>query len=389
MEVKTMTENTFFTIFEKLEDPRDNRGKRYKLINVIVLALYGTLIGYEDFTSMSYYLKKKEKEICQELRLDGGVPSHDTFSAVFRAIDVQKFMKLFVQWVQNIAEIKGKHIAIDGKAVRAATKKAEKGNIPYVLNAFMCGAGISIGQKAVGAKTNEITEIPKLLDLLDITDCVVTIDAIGTQETIMNKIVSKKGHFCLQLKSNQRLAFDDVALYFDSLSPKEQDVLNTYTSAYTKNHGRIEQRKYTVLTEESLIARILPDKKWKHVKTIGMAELTRKIKGETTKEKHFHVLDIVVDAKKYGTYAREHWEIENKLHWVLDIHFNEDRCTANSDNAISNLALLRKIAFDITKLDPQMSKKTTKKRMIDFMTDLNLFKHFIYDVLPMSDMSEK
>ncbi len=217
---------TFFQIFEKLEDPRDNRGRIYPLIDILILALYGVLTGFSDFTNMSYFLKKRESELSEEFGLSEGVPSHDVFSDVFKVIDIEKFMALFVEWTKNLVLTKtGQHIAIDGKAVRAAAKKAENGNIPYVLSAFMCGCGISIGQKEVGEKTNEIPEIPKLLDLIDITDCTVTIDAIGTQKDIMDKIIDKEGHFCLQLKRNQRSAFESV------------DFINSgsYCSCYNNN----------------------------------------------------------------------------------------------------------------------------------------------------------
>ncbi len=187
------TEKSFFRIFKNLEDPRDNRGKVYPLIDIIILALYGVLIGYEDFSNMSYYLKKREEELKRELGLEVGVPSHDVFSDVFRVLDINRFMELFVEWTKSlVSEKTGKHIAIDGKAVRAATKKAEKGNIPYVISAFLCDQGISIGQKPVGEKTNEIPEIPRLLDLIDIKGSVVTIDAIGTQTEIMDKIIAKR-----------------------------------------------------------------------------------------------------------------------------------------------------------------------------------------------------
>lgn len=142
------TEKSMFEIFEQLEDPRDTRGKKYPLIDVLMLALYGVLIGFEDFTNMSYYLKKRETELIRLLGLRSGVPSHDTFSAVFRVIDVKKFMRLFVEWTKRIVvEKSGKQIAIDGKAVRAARKKADGGNIPYVVSAFLCESGITIGQK--------------------------------------------------------------------------------------------------------------------------------------------------------------------------------------------------------------------------------------------------
>jgi len=375
-------ENSTFEIFSRLNDPRDERGKKYRLIDIVMLALYGTLIGFEDFSNMAYYLKKREPELIEELGLENGVPSHDTFSAVFRVIDVKQFMKLFVEWTKGLVAAKtGKHIAIDGKAVRAATKRAENGNIPYVLNAFLCDSGISIGQKTIDAKTNEITEIPKLLDLIDIKDSVITVDAIGTQSTIMNKIIEKGGDFCLQLKANQRQAFTDVELYFNSLSAKEKSALSVHKTT-DKEHGRIEKRKYSIISDEKAIKDILQNEKWEHVKALGKAEFTRTIGEKTSEETHYHVLSFVPTAEKYASYARSHWEIENSLHWVLDIHFKEDSSTANSDNSIANLSLLRKMAFNFTKLDPDMAKKTTKKKMIDFMTDISVFKKLIFEVIP-------
>lgn len=376
----------FFEIFENLDDPRDNRGKIYPLIDIILLALYGVLVGYSDFTNMSYYLKKREAELSMEFGLSEGVPSHDVFSNVFRVLDVEKFMALFVEWTKSLAFAKtGQHVAIDGKAVRAATKKAESGNIPYVLSAFLCGCGISIGQKEVGEKTNEIPEIPKLLDLIDIKGCTVTIDAIGTQKDIMDKIIEKEGHFCLQLKKNQRAAFEDVDLFFKDLEEEHKEEFKKLSShtEMTKNHGRIEKREYYTFADASEIKRIL-DSRWVCVNCIGMARLTRTVGGgkTTTTEVHYHLLDTETPAEKYMELARGHWEIENSLHWVLDIHFHEDASTANSGNAISNLTLLRKIAFNFTKLDPSMKKKTTKQKMIDFMTDIQLFKKLVFDVIP-------
>lgn len=377
-------ERSFFSIFETLEDPRCDKGKKYPLMDVIILALYGVLIGFTDFTNMSYYLKKREKELTERLGLGKGVPSHDVFSDVFRALDAGAFMKLFAEWARGIAYKKsGKHIAIDGKAVRAAAKKSENGNIPYVISAFMCGCGLSVGQKEVGEKTNEIPEIPRLLDLVDITECFVTTDAIGTQTEIMDKIIEKEGHFCLQLKKNQRTAFEDVELFFKDM--KENDgkrfaAMDTFSETH-KDHGRIEKREYRIFAGGSEIKRIL-DPKWEHVNCLGMASLTRQMGDSVSKEIHFHLLDTVVSSEKYGQLARGHWEIENGLHWILDIHFKEDASTANEDNALANLALLRKIAFNFTKLDPGMAKKSTKKKMIDFMTDLELFRKLVFEVIP-------
>ena len=378
-------ERSFFDRFSVLEDPRNEKGRIFPLMDVIILAIYGTLIGFEDFTNMSYYLKKREDELTEGLELSAGIPSHDVFSDVFRMLDIKAFMAQFVEWTKDIVKVKtGKQIAIDGKAVRAATKKAEGGKIPYVLSAFLVGQGISIGQKAVGDKTNEITEIPKLLDLIDVKDCFVTVDAIGTQTKIMDKIIERGGHFCLQLKSNQRTAFESAKLYFEDLetnSPKLWEELDCYKEPHIKNHGRIESREYRVMSDPQDI-KMMFGEKWKHVKCVGMAKLVRRIGNDESCETHYHLLDIPVSAEKYASLARGHWGIENSLHWVLDIHFREDSSTANADAATENLALLRKICFNFTKLDPQLAKKTTKKKMIDYMTDLELFKHLIYDVIP-------
>ncbi len=377
-------ERSFFSIFKDIEDLRNEKGKVYPLMDVIILALYGVLIGFEDFTNMSYHLKKHEEELTERLDLAAGVPSHDVFSDVFRAIDVGAFMDRSVKWTKEIAYKKsGQHIAIDGRAVRAATKKAGNGSIPYVISAFMCGCGISIGQKEVGEKTNEIPEIPKLLDLIDITDCFVTIDAIGTQKDIMDKIKEKKGYFCLQLKRDQKNVFEDVGSFFSDMeknSSRELSGLDHHIQE-EKDHERIEKREYRVFTGQEEIKRVLGTK-WGHVGCLGMAKLTRKRGSAVSAEIHYHLLDVAVSAKKYGGLAREHWKIENSLHWVLDIHFKADSSTANTDNALANLALLRKIAFNLTKLDPTMAKKTTKKRMIDFMTDLDLFKRLVFEVIP-------
>lgn len=377
-------ERPFFEIFEKLEDPRSEKGKVYPLTDVVILAVYGVLIGFVDFANMSYYLKKREKEFKEELGLAEGVPSHDVFSDVFRALDVGRFMELFVEWAKHLAHAKtGKHIAIDGKAVRAAAKKAENGKTPYVVSAFLCDCGLSIGQKEIGEKTNEITEIPRLLDLIDINDCFVTIDAIGTQTEIMDKIVDKGGHFCLQLKRSQRTTFDDVSLFFEDMEKNRGEEFGKLDSfrEIKKGHGRMEKREYYIFCNPKEVAGML-DPKWAHVKCLGMARLTRNDGGSVSRETHFHLLDKPVGAEEYAGLARGHWAIENSLHWVLDIHFREDSSTANADKAISNLTLLRKIAFNFTKLDPAMQKKTTKKKMIDYMTDISLFKRLIHETIP-------
>ena len=194
-----------FEQFEVLEDPRDIRGKRYKLIDILIMTIYGILCGQEDFVNIAYFMKVKEDYFTELLKLENGTPSHDCLSDLFARIDCKKFMEIFIKWIEEIVKNKtGKKISIDGKAVRNATDKIHGGNTPYIVSAFLGDIGISIGQVKVDDKSNEITAIPDLLDLINIKDATITIDAIGIQEDIVNKIVGKDGHYVLKVKDNQK-----------------------------------------------------------------------------------------------------------------------------------------------------------------------------------------
>ena len=194
-----------FKKFEVLEDPRDVRGKKYKLIDILIMTIYGLLCGLKDFVNIADFMKLKEDYFKELLGLENGTPSHDCLSDLFASIDSEKFMQIFIEWTKEILQEKtGKKISIDGKAIKSATDKINNGNIPYIVSAFIGEIGLSIGQVKVNDKSNEITAIPDLLDLLDIKDAIITIDAIGTQENIINKIVNKKGHYVLPVKDNQK-----------------------------------------------------------------------------------------------------------------------------------------------------------------------------------------
>ena len=185
-----------FERFEVLEDPRDIRGKRYKLIDILIMTIYAILCGQEDYVNIAYFMKLKEEYFKELLGLENGTPSHDCLSDVFAKIDTKKFMEIFIEWVKEVVEEKtGKCISIDGKAIKNATDKINGGNIPYIVSAFLGDIGLSIGQVKVDDKSNEITAIPDLIELIDIKGATITIDAIGTQEDIVNLIVDKKGHW--------------------------------------------------------------------------------------------------------------------------------------------------------------------------------------------------
>ena len=183
---------TLSNYIEILEDPRDIRGKKHKLSDILIMTIYGVLCGYTDFVNMTDFLTLHEQYFIDLLELENGIPSHDTFSRVFSSIDSKKFTDIFVEWIKDIVKQNGLHVAIDGKAIKSARDKVKGGNTPYILSGFLCDIGLSIGQIKVDDKSNEVTAIPDLLDLIDVKGKIITIDAIGTQEEIANKIVYEK-----------------------------------------------------------------------------------------------------------------------------------------------------------------------------------------------------
>ena len=219
--------------FSELTDKRDNRGLRHDLGNIIVMSIYAVLCGYTDAENMAFFMKLQEPYFEKMLDLKYGVPSADTLLRVFALIEPEKFMELFYQWIRDVLSVLQKNedadpkrIAIDGKAVRAAAANGR--GIPYIISAYLGNYGLSIGQLKVGEKTNEIKEIPKLLKKLDISNCVITIDAIGCQKPIAKQIVEQKGHYCLAVKTNQPLLYEEVKEYFSYAEKEEPEKLSTY-----------------------------------------------------------------------------------------------------------------------------------------------------------------
>jgi len=376
---------TLVEIFEKLEDMRDNRGKRHKLIDIIVMSIYAIICGNEDCENIADWLELRAKYFKELLKLENGIPCADTFLRVFRAIEPQKFMEMFAEWVRSIPVGEGRHIAIDGKAVKSAADKINGGNTPYIVSAFLTEVGISIGQVKCDDKSNEITAIPDLLDILDISGCVITIDAIGCQDKIAKKIVGKGGHYCLSVKENQSNLYKDIDEYFRfALNDRIESKNISYHITRSYGHGRIEKRKYYVANDEDLINHINDRKKWKNLKSVGMVENTREIEGKKSVQRKYYILDIYITAEKFAEITRNHWQIENGLHWILDVHFREDFSTSKKDNSIFNLSLLRKICYNLIKLDDSFGKISFKKKLNRYNFDFQLLENLIFYVIPQS-----
>jgi len=369
-----------FAEFTSVPDPRDNRGKRYKLIDLLVMVIYGILNGYDDFENMADFLKQKQSYF-KNLLIIEKTPSHDCLSDLFAVIDPEKFMEIFVKWITSIVEIKtGTIISIDGKAVKSARDKINGGNTPYILSAFMSEIGISIGQVAVDKKSNEIKAIPDLLKILDIQGCYLTIDAMGTQETIARGIVKAGGHYVLKVKKNQRILMEDIKAFFD-----DNDVSDTtifFDTEMEKNHGREEYREYYV----SYCTNCISDKKkWDTVKAIGMVIVHRWIADKHEATEHFYIMDTKMSVEMFVRTTRSHWNIECGLHWRLDVIFNEDRSRNREGHSVANLSAVRKLVFNIVKMDSSFGKISFEKKLTRYRCNIENIENLIFCVMPALD----
>ena len=368
---------TFTEIFSGLKDPRKDKGKKYPFIDVIVLSIFGVMCGKHYFTHISEFLQEMDKAtnyaITKAFHLERGVPSHDVFSDVFRDLNKVAFTDCLVIWTSIILPfMSGDHVAIDGKAIRAARERAKNGDIPYIISAFLCDCNLSLGQMEIGEKKNEISEIPRFLDMLDIAGKMITIDAIGNQVAIHNKIIEKGADFCIQLKNNQPNTFQDVEALFEHAQEENKKLKKLgqsldgfdYYREVDKGHGRIEVRQYYTYSDTAQI-RLAIDPKWEHVKAVGMAILKRTVLGETPTESveiHYSLISKGLSAKEYARYTRGHWAIENSLHWVLDESLGEDRSTSHTGNSISNISAMRKFVYNMISIVPKGIGKTSSSR---------------------------
>lgn len=369
-----------FEKFEVLEDPRDIRGKKYKLIDILIMTIYGLLFGLKDFVNIADFMKLKEEYFTKLLGLENGTPSHDCLSDIFASIDSKKFMKIFIEWTKDILESKtGRNISIDGKAIKSATDKINNGNIPYIVSAFIGEIGISIGQVKVDDKSNEITAIPDLLELLDIEGAIITIDAIGTQEEIVNKIIDKKAHYVLPVKDNQRELRKQIKSQFESYNNLYSNPEILHDKTIEKDHGRIEEREYFLNYN---ISKIKDKEKWKTVSAIAYTKVSRTYNDETITTDTYYIIDYKISMKELVKAIRDHWNIECGLHWKLDVILDEDHSRNRVKNSINNLSIMRKIIFNLASLDNRFGNVPLQRKLTRYMLDLSNIEKLIFEVIP-------
>jgi predicted transposase YbfD/YdcC len=363
-----------------VEGPRDNRGKRYAIMDLPVMTIYGIVNGHEDYANIAYFLKLEEAYF-RNLLLIESTPSHDCLSNLFSMIDPKKFMEIFIEWVREAVKVKtGATIALDGKAIRSARDKINGGNTPYIISAYLTGAGISIGQVEVGSKASERKTIPSLLDLIDIEGCYVTMDAAGTYEEIAKKIVSeaKKGHYVLKVKGNQKTLHGQVKNYFAESIGKTGEIQHKSTG-FERNHGRNELREYYISYN---ISGIKNKTKWDTVRSIGMVRVHRETNGKEEISEQHYIMDTQIEMEMFIRATRSHWNIECGLHWRPDVIMNEDRSTNKKGHSVSNLSIIRKIVFNLVRLDKSFGDVPFKRNLTRYQRDFANIENLFFNVFP-------
>lgn len=338
----------------EIEDPRrDNANRRHEFIDIMVIALCGMLSSADDWVSIALYGRTKKDWFAQFLSLPNGIPSHDTFNRVFSSIDPDQFMDCFLKWINSIRPILGREVvAVDGKTVRRSHDGDGKAAI-HMVSAWAAENNLVLGQVKTEEKSNEITAIPKLLQVLALKDCLVTIDAMGCQKTIAETIVDRGGDYLLAVKDNQPKLKEAIeATLRHRKAAAYLNPMIDYFENSQKSRDRDEIRRCWTTASLSKLDMVGD---WKGLAQIAMVESERTIRGKTSVEQRYYICSAQASAQEILQATRNHWGIENKLHWVLDMAFREDECRVRKGYGAENLARLRHIALNLLKQD-----KTTK-----------------------------
>ena len=342
-----------------LKDPRVVGRSQHLLIDIIVMAICGVIGNCDDWPDIEQFARSREAWFKRFLRLPKGIPSHDTFERVFAALNPRAFSRCCVAWLRTASNLVGAgHIAIDGKTLRGSASSALKPL--HLVSAWAAEVNLTLGEVAVDGKSNEITAIPMLLELLDLQGALVTIDAIGCQKKIAAKIVARGGDYVLAVKGNQEQLLADiqttVSQALDGTLAKHEVAIITTRE---EGHGRHEERTYTVITN---LENIRDRAAWAKLKTVGMCYRERTVHGKQSMETHYFIGSRRMGARRHAEVLRNHWRIENNLHWQLDVSFAEDASRIQDRNAAENFALLRKLALGVLKQNPAKLSMARKRK---------------------------
>ncbi len=351
------TTNKFKSIFGQIDDPRSDINKLHKLDDILLIGIISVICAADSWKDMETYAKAKEDFLRSFLDLPNGTPSDDTFNRVFSSIDSEQFESCFTQWVSDLVDItQGEVIPIDGKTLRGAKSKGKKSPF-HMVSAWASKNNMVLGQVKVSEKSNEITAIPKLLELITVKGCIVTIDAMGCQEKIAKIIKKQEADYVLAVKDNQKQLYQDIQ---DEFKFGKDIEIHTHEDL---GHGRIETRKCSVITDFKFIE---TSEKWAGLQSIIKIESIREFKNSdkpTETAIRYYISSLNADAETFQKTIRMHWGIENKLHWVLDIAFSEDASRKRTGNAAQNFSVLSKIALNLLKQDTLTRQGIKGKRL--------------------------
>jgi predicted transposase YbfD/YdcC len=365
--------------FRTLEDPRIERTKKHNLLDILVIALCTLLAGGEGFQDMELFGKSKRAWLQTFLALPHGIPSHDTFGRVFARLHPQRFQECFLAWTQAVAQLtQGTLISLDGKTVKASFDRATASSPLHLLSAWCSeNGGLVLGQIKTETKSNEITAIPALLQLLALKGCIVTIDAMGCQTAIARQILDQGGDYLLALKGNHKKAYAAIKQYFHQHIEHHVAwrTAENFFDAFDDSHGRTVRRRVWTMTDLPALPALA---KWPGLQAVIVVETIRAAYpgAPITSDYRVYISSLIRSATVFVTMIRQHWDIENKLHWSLDVTFNEDRCRIRKEHAPENVAAVRHIALNLLRQEHSHHMSLRQKRLL-----CGLDEHYLLMVL--------
>lgn len=367
-----------------IPDPRIERTQRHNFIDILVIAVCAVICGAESWTDIEDFGHSKKEWLGGFLELPNGIPSHDTFRRVFMIMDPEMFHLCFMEWIRSVNKelFKKDIISVDGKTLRGSVDRAKKKSALHVVSAWSSNASVVMAQMKSDGKSNEITSVPELLKLLQLKGCIVTMDAMNCQKKTAKQIVNQRGDYLMCLKDNHPDMRRNVEERFTELNEKKSKMWRQdHYEAQEKAHGRLETRKHTVIykREENGWGLIDLHNEWENLNAVMKieSERTNLVTGETSTENRYYITSMKDDAETIAHAVREHWNIENKLHWRLDVLMREDECRMRAENSAENFATLRHLAFNLLKTEP--TKKSLRRKQKTAGWDNNYLLQILFN----------